>query len=118
MFGDHAGVNDERAGDAVEICLAILYFATLYPYEFCSWGDPQENYGIEHSLRSFAAIAGRIETCRSQRGALGAELSEQVLNTAKSFAKVLGHPALVVTVEGYNFTLNFMRTGPIEALLM
>ena len=63
MFGDHAGVSDERAGDAVEIYCAILYFATVYPYEFATWWDPQEGYaGMEHSLRSLAAITGRIGT--------------------------------------------------------
>ena len=52
MYGDCEEVNEERAGDAVEILL--LYFATLCPYEFRLWGDPYENYGgLESSLRAF-----------------------------------------------------------------
>ena len=61
---------------------------------------------------SFADVTGRIETSRSQQGAL-AELSPQIRNMRKSFAKVLGHPAIVITLEDYNLALKIMKTGPI-----
>ena len=34
MFGGVSSANEERAGDAIEVCLAMLFFATLYPHEF------------------------------------------------------------------------------------
>ena len=50
MFGRVTTVNEERAGDAAEVCLAMLFFAALYPHEFKMRGDPCENYaGLEHS---------------------------------------------------------------------
>ena len=49
-FDHPQSVNEERAGDAVEVCLATLYLATIFPVEFRFWGDPFENYaGLEHS---------------------------------------------------------------------
>ena len=47
MFGGSATVNEERAGDAVEVCLVMLYFATLCPREFRMWGDPYDNYMLD-----------------------------------------------------------------------
>ena len=58
MFGGTATVNEEQAGDAVEVCLAMLFFTTLYPHEFKMCGDPYDNYaGFERSLRSFEMLA-------------------------------------------------------------
>ena len=55
---DHPqSVNEKRAGDAVEVCLATLYFTTLFPVEFLFWGDPFENYaGLEDSIRSIRSF--------------------------------------------------------------
>ena len=51
MFDHQQSVNEERAGDAVEVCLSTLYLSTLFPVEFRFWGDPFENYaGLEHSI--------------------------------------------------------------------
>ena len=91
MFGGVSAVNEERAGDAVEVCLAMLFFATLYPHKFKMWGDPYENHaGIEHSLRSFAMTTGFIPTTGTQRGGMAAELSDEVKDLAKQFSVVMG----------------------------
>ena len=72
--------------------------------------DPRENYaGVEHSLRSFAAITGRVGTARSPKGALSAGLSPEVTNVGKSFAMVLGIRAIVITLEDYNLTSKFLE---------
>ena len=71
---------------------------------------------MEHSLSSFAAIAGCVETARSQRGVLSAELSLDVINMGRSFPMVLGVPAIVIALEDYNLTLKIMKTGPVNAL--
>ena len=45
VFDHSQSVNEERAGDAVEVCLATLYFTTLFPLvlggsirELCRFG--------------------------------------------------------------------------------
>ena len=52
----------------------------------------------------------------AQRGILGAELSQQILNVGKCFAVVLGQPAIVITLEEHKPTLKTVKTGPADAL--
>ena len=116
VFDNPQSVNEERAGDAVEVCLATLYFTTLFPVEFRFWGDPFENYaGLEHSIRSFAVSAGCIPTSGSQRSPPGAPLSSEVLNMGQKFATVLGSPAVTITLEEYYALLKKMKDGPVES---
>ena len=92
----------ERAGDAVEVCLATLYFSTMYPVQFRFWGDPFENYaGLEHSIRSFAVSTGCIST-------------NEVTEMGKALATVLGTPTVIITMEEYYAVLKKMKDGPIE----
>ena len=115
MFGQGQAVNEERSGDAVEICLAVLYFATLYPYEFRHWGNPYENYaGMETSLRSFASMTGYMETSKSQRSVPSAPLSPEVEEEANKIASVLGLPAVVDSIEAYETALKVMKHGPVD----
>ena len=113
---DHSqSVNEERAGDAVEVCLATLYLATLFPVEFRFWGDPFENYaGLEHSIRSFAVSAGCLPAVGSQRSPPSAPVSLEVTEMAKRFAAVLGSPAVIVTLEEYYATLKRVKDGPVD----
>ena len=106
-------VNEERAGDAVEVCLATLYFATLYPVSIL--GRPVESYaGLDHSLRSFAVSTGCIHTTGSQRPPPGASMSNEVSEMSKAFAKVLAIPAVIITMEEYYAIVKKMRQGPEE----
>ena len=115
MFDHSQTVNEERAGDAVEVCLATLYFTTLFPVEFRFWGDPFENYaGLEHSIRSFALSAGCLPATGPQRSAPGAPLSSEVINVGKKFATVLGNPAVTIALEEYNSLLKKMKDGPVD----
>ena len=113
---DHSqSVNEERAGDAVEVCLATLYLATLFPVEFRFWGDPFENYaGLEHSIRSFAVSAGCLPAVGSQRSPPSAPLSLEVTQMAKRLAAVLGSPAVIANLEEYYATLKRMKDGPLD----
>ena len=115
MFDHPQSVNEERAGDAVEVCLATLYLSTLFPVEFRFWGDPFENYsGLEHSIRSFAVSAGCLPAVGSQRSPPSASLSQEVTEMGKQIAAVLSNPAVVVTLEEYYSILKKMKDGPID----
>ena len=112
---DHSPVNEERAGDAVEVCLATLYLATLFPVEFRFWGDPFENYaGLEHSIRSFAVSAGCLPAVGSQRSPPSTPLSPEVTEMAKRLAAVLGSPAVIANLEEYYAALKRMKDGPVD----
>ena len=113
---DHSqSVNEERAGNAVEVCLATLYLATLFPVEFRFWGDPFENYaGLEHSIRSFAVSAGCLPAVGSQRSPPPAPLSLEVTEMAKRLTAVLGSPAVIANLEEYYATLKSMKDGPVD----
>ena len=114
-FDHPQSVNEERAGDAVEVCLATLYLATLFPVEFRFWGDPFENYaGLEHSIRSFAVSAGCLPAVGSQRSPPSAPLSPEVTQMAKRLAAVLGNPAVIANLEEYYATLKRMKDGPVD----
>ena len=106
---DHSqSVNEERAGDAVEVCLATLYLATLFPVEFRFWGDPFENYaGLEHSIRSFAVSAGCLP-------AVGSQLSPPYAPLSLEVTAVLGSPAVIANLEEYYATLKTMKDGPVD----
>ena len=111
-FHHSQSVNEERDGDAVEVCLGTLYLATLFPVEFRFWGDPFENYaGLEHSIRSFAVSAGCVG---SQRSPPSAPLSQEVTQMAKRLAAVLGSPAVIANLEEYYATLKRMKDGPVD----
>ena len=113
---DHSqSVNEERAGDAVEVCLATLYLATLFLVEFRFWGDPFENYaGLEHSIRSFAVSAGCLPAVGSQRSPPSTPLSPEVTEMAKRLAAVLGSPAVIANLEEYYAALKRMKDGPVD----
>ena len=116
MFGHQQSVNEERAGDAVEVCLPTLYLSALFPVEFRFWGDSFENYaGLEHSIRSFAVSAGCLPAVGSQRTPPSASLSREVTEMGRQIAAVLGDPAVVVTLEEYYSILKKMKDGPIDS---
>ena len=115
MCDDPQSVNEERAVDAVEVCLATLYFTALYPVEFRFWGDPFENYaGLEHSIRCIAVSTGCVSTTGSQRTPPGASLSSKVIEMGKVLAAVLGTPTVIITMEECYAVLKKVRDGPIE----
>ena len=114
-FDHPQSVNEERAGDAVEVCLATLYLATIFPVEFRFWGDPFENYaGLEHSIRSFAVSAGCLPAAGSQRSPPSAPLSPEVTQMGLRLAAVLGNPAVIANLEEYYSTLKRMKDGPVD----
>ena len=99
----------------MEVCLATLYLATLFPVEFRFWGDPFENYaGLEHSIRSFAVSAGCLPAVGSQRSPPSAPLSPEVTQMAKRLAAVLGSPAVIANLEEYYAALKRMKDGPVD----
>ena len=109
-------VNEERAGDAVEVCLATLYLATIFPVEFRFWRDPFENYaGLEHSIKSFAVSAGCLPAVGSQRSPPSAPLSPEVTQMGMRLAAVLGNPAVIANLEEYYATLKRMKDGPVDS---
>ena len=116
MFDHSQSVNEERAGDAVEVCLATLYFTTLFPFEFRFWGDPSRTMPVclEHSIRSFAVSAGCLPATGSQRVPPSTLLSPEVVEMGKRFAAALGNPAVTITLEEYYLVRKKMKDGPVD----
>ena len=113
MFGTVPGMNEERAGDAAEVCLLNFDFTTLCPYEFRRFGDPRGNYaGFECSLRSLAghtstkSIAEKCTTSITITGGLRGGRNDRF---------VLGPPnrcdhSFLMTTD-YNTALKLTRRG-------
>ena len=108
-------VNEERAGDAMKVCLARLYLTTIFSMEFRFWGDPFENCaGLEQSIRSFSTSAGPLPAVGSQRSPPSAPMSPEVPQMPQRLAAVLGNPAVIANWEEYYVTLKRMKDGPVD----